>query len=99
MVLHVWTKASWRPVQNYLANQSALHQDTQAIIDCGERNFWHALFGPLKDFFSSWMIMTFQQNVVNALTLFCEPKTAGGQALGEVMANSNARKRCFYEEK
>lgn len=42
--------------------------------------------------------MTLQQNVVNALSLLCEPEATRSQALGEAVANLNTGKRCFYEE-
>ena len=69
MLPHVGAKAGWGAIERYLLYETALHQEAQAIVNRGERNFRHPLLRAMENFLSSWVILALSHNLENLLAL------------------------------
>lgn len=57
MLAHVRAKARGAAVQRDLADKAALHKNAETIVDRGEGNLRHALFGAVKNFIRRGVIV------------------------------------------
>src|SRR5689334_9532861 len=62
MLLHVGAVAGGGAVEIDVADEAALDQGVEAIVDRGHRDFRHALFGPQEDVLDLWMVALLQQH-------------------------------------
>jgi hypothetical protein len=83
MFTHVRTKTGRAFFDCHLPDQAALHKHTQAIVDCGKRNFRKAHFSPLKNFLGCRMVMAVRYNFKNLTALPGITQTASGEPLDE----------------
>jgi len=85
MFAHVRAKTGRAAFERNLANDTALHQRVQAIVNCGHGNIGHGPLGAHKNGLGRGMIPLGQQNLVHLLALRRKPKAAGRQALVQRM--------------
>lgn len=69
VLLEVWAVAGGFAVDVNLAHESATHQGFQAIVNRGERDCGHALFGAKKYFRCSGMVALLKENVKDFASL------------------------------
>ena len=85
MLLHIWAVTGRFAFQIDLADQTALHQRIQTVVNGRHRNIVHLLFRAQENFFGGGMIPLLEQNIVNMLPLGGETQAAGGQPFVQVM--------------
>jgi len=85
MLLHVRAEPRRSAFQLDLADEAALHERVEAVIDRCMGNFRHRLFCADENFLRRRMIALVHDHVINVLALRRETETAGAQPLGQVM--------------
>jgi len=83
MLPHVGTVAGGAAVEVDLFGQSTFDQGIEAIIDGGQGDFGHSLFGPHENPFRGGMIPILEQHLIDMLTLRGKPEPAGGESNGQ----------------
>src|SRR4051812_40143986 len=83
MLAHIGTKTHGRAIENHLANQAALDEDAQAVVNGGEGNDGIRFFGALENLFGGGMIMALGDDLEDLLALTRHFQTAGCQPLGQ----------------
>ena len=76
VLAHVWAKSCRAAIECNLAEQTAAHQHTEAIINGGEGNFGHAPLHPLKNLIGGGVIVTIGDYFENFLALPGETKAS-----------------------
>ena len=69
MFLHIGTIASGRPIQVDFTDQAAIHKGIQTVVNGGEGDICHPLFGPGINFFDRRMITLLEKHMINVVAL------------------------------
>ena len=85
MFAHVRAKTGRAAFERNLANDAALHQRVQAIIDCSHGNIGHGPLGAHKNGLGRGMIPLCEQNLVHLLALRRKTEATSGQPLVQRM--------------
>lgn len=86
VLLHVGTITRGGAVEIHVADEAALDQGVEAIVNRGHRDVRHALFGAQEDVLHPGMIALVEEHVVHVLPLRRETEAAIGEPLIQAVA-------------
>lgn len=86
VLLHVGAVAGGGAVEVDVADEAALDQGVEAIVNCGHGDVRHALFGAQEDVLHPGMIALLEEHVVHVLPLRRETEAAIGEPLIQAVA-------------
>lgn len=74
MLPHIRAKTGGTSIKRNLTQKTAPHQNTQAVVNGGKRDFGHAPFHAIEDLIGRRMVVTIRDHLENFAPLACKTK-------------------------